>query len=588
MEASRAGTSEPLTEEPSLTEPAADSAPLSSPRATPRASAVSALLARPYMVDALALAALVLAVAFLWGRALGTWFWEDEAIAVGVAEHSLGQIPEVLRQDGSPPFYYALLHVWMSLFGTSEVATHVLSLIFGVAIIPIALWAGWSLFGRRAGWICAGLAALNPYLALFSTETRMYSLVALLSVLVSAAFLHAFVYRRRKYAVMFAVALVLLMYTHNWGILFAAGAGLALVPCLVQSSDRKRLFLDAALAFGAAALAYLPWLPTLLYQRSQDLQPWALPATLVDVRDTVVFVLGGIGVATALALVFGLGVAAMAWRPWSRPALSVVALGVIAGVVLLGGWRTVLTYRYMGAVLGPLLIALAAALAYAGRMAIAAIAVAILLTAPIGAKGPPYQKSNARAVGESVAPSLRPGDIVLSPNFEFVPLAAYYLPDGLRYLDANGPVPDVGVVDWRDANERLRRGDPARTLPPVINDVPVGGRVLVVCPPTGAGAPALQGTPGAESIGPSTEVGEGIEEAAVGQTTPVPNSVVLFHALNRFRCKQVQAMLREDRRLELEQELIAPVTDVRATAMDGLLFEKVTNEVPDAEEAPES
>ena len=33
-----------------------------------------------------------------------------------------GEIPGLLRQDGSPPAFYLLLHAWTDLAGTSEVA----------------------------------------------------------------------------------------------------------------------------------------------------------------------------------------------------------------------------------------------------------------------------------------------------------------------------------------------------------------------------------------------------------------------------------------------------------------------------------
>ena len=78
-------------------------------------------------------------------------FWSDEAIATGVASHSLSAIPGILRDAGSTPLYYFLLHVWIGVFGPGEAATHVLSLLLGLLAIPLAMWAGWSLFGRRAG-----------------------------------------------------------------------------------------------------------------------------------------------------------------------------------------------------------------------------------------------------------------------------------------------------------------------------------------------------------------------------------------------------------------------------------------------------
>lgn len=38
-------------------------------------------------------------------RMLSAPLWGDEATTVGVAGHSLGSLPGVLRNDGSPPLY---------------------------------------------------------------------------------------------------------------------------------------------------------------------------------------------------------------------------------------------------------------------------------------------------------------------------------------------------------------------------------------------------------------------------------------------------------------------------------------------------
>ena len=97
------------------------------------------------------LVALLLISAFIRTRNLSGQFWMDEALSVGIASHPLDAIPGVLRHDGSPPLFYALLHGWMTLFGPSESATHALSLLCAMLTVPIGMWAGWSLFGRRAG-----------------------------------------------------------------------------------------------------------------------------------------------------------------------------------------------------------------------------------------------------------------------------------------------------------------------------------------------------------------------------------------------------------------------------------------------------
>src|SRR5438309_11496702 len=82
--------------------------------------------------------------AFIRSRYIGGQFWMDEAITTGIASHPLGQIPGLLRHDGSPPLYYFLLHFWIKGFGASEAATHWLSLLFGLLTIPAAFWAGTS------------------------------------------------------------------------------------------------------------------------------------------------------------------------------------------------------------------------------------------------------------------------------------------------------------------------------------------------------------------------------------------------------------------------------------------------------------
>jgi len=204
----------------------------------------------------------------------------DEGIAIGISSHPLSEIPGLLRQDASPPFYYLVLHVWTSVFGDSESRTHLLSLLFALGTIPTAFWAGRSLFGRRTGWTCAVLAAVSPFIAAYTNETRMYSLVVLLALVATATFLHSFVYRRRGHLTAFVLSLVLLLYTHNWGLFFAAGAGVAVVVCLLSSADRRPLLVDAVLAFGTSAVLYSPWVPTLLYQQAHTGSPSTPKVTL--------------------------------------------------------------------------------------------------------------------------------------------------------------------------------------------------------------------------------------------------------------------------------------------------------------------
>jgi mannosyltransferase len=459
--------------------------------ATASAASPGPASTRPAVVDMGALLGLLAGLAYLWSRGRHTWYWTDEALSVGMSSHSLAQLPEVLAQDTSPPLYHVLLNLWMTWFGSSEAATHSLSLLFALAVVPAALWAGWSLFDRRTGWMCAVLASVSPFLAAYANESRMYSLVALLSLLVTATFLHAFVHRRRRFLPAFALLLGLALYTHYWSFFLALGTGVALVVCLAHSSERRPLLVDGVLAYGAAGLLFAPWLPTLLYQQAHTVVGWALPPTLQLVRDDVLGLFGGPVPAAALALGAGGALVLSLHRPWDRSSLLSVAVVVIAVVAVAAGWATSRTNaqwhgRYLGIVLAPVLLALGAALARAGPTAVAAVAVVAVLSAPLSAGVPLDAKSDAKGWAQEVGPLLKPDDLVFAP-IGAVPLLAHYLPSGLRYATTTGPVVDPLAADWRDAMERLGRGGPVASLAPLVERLPAGGHVVLSCPPVEVG-----------------------------------------------------------------------------------------------------
>ena len=162
----------------------------------------------------------------LRSRSLDGSLWIDEAISRGIAVHDPTEIPGLLRQDGSPPLYYLLLHAWTAVLGDTEAALRSLSLVAALLTVPAALWAGRAIAGRAAGWIAAALAAFNPFLTIYAQEARMYALVALLSMLACGSFARGFVDGSGRHRALFAVELGALLYTHAWAV-NVAGAILA-------------------------------------------------------------------------------------------------------------------------------------------------------------------------------------------------------------------------------------------------------------------------------------------------------------------------------------------------------------------------
>ena len=434
----------------------------------------------------------------------GAGLWMDEGISVGIASHPLGEIPGLLRQDGSPPLYYLVLHGWMALFGTSETATHALSLLCSLVSIPAALWAGWCLFGPRVGWTFAALVAFSPYLSYFATETRMYALVVLLALLATASFLHAFAFRRRRYLSLFIPSLVLVLYTHNWGLWLAGAAAAALVPCAVAASDRRKVARDAAISFGIVGAAYLPWVPTLLYQAAHTGAPWSprpLPRQAVSV---VADVLGDPHERVLVALLLVAGPVVWSLLRSSRRLRPAVAATAVMAVVTVGlGWSAAQVSpawvpRYLAVCAPAILLLAAVGLSLAGTRGVVALALILIFwvqplarVSGLRPRGIAGQKVSVQPLARAVAGRLGPGDLVIVMQMEEVPALAYYLPKALQFATAMGPVADPGIVDWRNALARMRDSTVVGDLQPSLDQLPVGAEVVLICAQPGTGPTSL-------------------------------------------------------------------------------------------------
>jgi mannosyltransferase len=434
---------------------------------------------------------LLAASLFLKTRAIGASLWMDEGLSIGIGSQHLFDIPHVLRQDGSPPLYYMLLSVWMNVFGSGPKDTQGLSVAIALLGVPAGLWAGWSLFGRRAGYIAAALFAFNGFLTAYAQETRMYALMIVLSLLVTAAFLHVFVYRRRRYLPLFAGVLALMMYTHNWGLFVAAGAVAALVPCYLESQDRRPLVRDALIGFGGAGLLYLPWLPTLLWQVKHTGAPWLNAPRFGAPIQISKSLLGGGTPTTAFLLGGGFGLAAILQRRTDRDeSMAIVAAATLCIGTLAIAWvfsqiSPAWTTRYLGVALGPILLLAALGLARAGNLGLVALVIVLGVWAVPKTYGL-KNKSNADDLGQAVRSQnlLHRGDLVISMQPEQAPLIDYNLPPGLRYATPMGPVANPRIMDWRDSQDRLEDATTARNLDPLLANLPPHGRVLLVHPVT--------------------------------------------------------------------------------------------------------
>lgn len=436
------------------------------------------------------MAALVMLAVALRLPAMGRTYWVDEGISIGIASHPITKIFGLLRLDGSPPLFYVLLHLWMGVLGSSEWSTHALALLTSVAVIPVAWWSGRTLFGTRCAWCAAALAATNPFLNWYGTETRMYPLVCSLAIAAVTFSVRAAERRDRRDALWAAIAFSALLYTHNWGLYLFVVTVVAIGGREILRRDWRGVLVVTAAA-GGVGLAYLAWLPIFIAQARHTAAPWAVRPGVGDLISDPASILGGtLGAVVEPVIIVGV---LATWFLLRHPTGTARRIGAIGIATIVLGWSAAQiepswASRYLAVGLGPLLIATAGILGITrvGRLMVAGIAVSLVGWSVIGSLLPDPNansaKSNVAAVVAAARPYLSPGDLVIVTQTEQLAVVEHYLPDGLVYATPTGPVSDPRVVDWRDLVPRLARADVCDTIAPEVDTLDPHAHVLVINP----------------------------------------------------------------------------------------------------------
>lgn len=111
--------------------------------------------------------------------ALDQSLWLDEATtAVSVESHSLASLfTQFLRYDFHPPLYYLFMKLWTALFGSSEVALRLPSVLFSLLAGYMVFRIGKHVKNASTGLWASALFLFNPLIVYYSQEARMYMMV---------------------------------------------------------------------------------------------------------------------------------------------------------------------------------------------------------------------------------------------------------------------------------------------------------------------------------------------------------------------------------------------------------------------------
>ncbi|HVJ00581.1 MAG TPA: glycosyltransferase family 39 protein [Sphingomonas sp.] len=377
--------------------------------------------------------------------------WFDEIASVTFAHQAPGRLwSGWMVRESNPPLYYTMLGGWIRLFGTSDVAVRLLSVITGLTGIVAAWWLARRIGGVRAGLFAAALLAVSAAHLDYSQEARATMLTQTAALLGCVA-MTAYLERPRLGPLLgYVAAATVALYAHTTMALFVALANVAMLWLLRR--DRRALggWLAANLAV-ALLWSWWAWISLEQIRAGGAGFAWidrpSLGRALLT-TGTVYLPLYLAGedlfVAPLLALAWIGGFAWLGLRD-RRPAvglLATLAAGAPLLLWLVSQWVPMLLERTLFWAAGPMIVLLAVALASIRARYIGPGLLAALLLVEAGAllRWLPERESEAWPQALAAAARIDPGGVLLAESDAMGVAAERYLPGtGLRLVILDQP-----------------------------------------------------------------------------------------------------------------------------------------------------
>ena len=209
-------------------------------------------------IPAALIAFVILGAVVRWIVAGQDLFADELATYWIVSTHGASGVVDTVSTTAeiSPPLGFLL--TWLtSRIGLAPELIRLPALIAGICSIPLVYAVGVRTVGRGAALAAAAFTTLSPFMIFYSAEARGYGVMMAFVLLSTLALLTAIDGGRRRWWVAYGVFVALAAYTHYTSI-FVLGAQF-LWALWAHPRARRPLLIATA----AAALAYIPWLPSL-------------------------------------------------------------------------------------------------------------------------------------------------------------------------------------------------------------------------------------------------------------------------------------------------------------------------------------
>ena len=328
----------------------------------------------------LLLVSLVLLMIFSFGaNGLNTdSIWTDELYSInniGGFDPPYGprDIIDSLRENSPDhvPLFYLLLAAWAQLAGWWQLSLRLFSVLAGMLMIAWLYRFTCDFFCRATALVAVVLMGTSAYMVLYFHDIRMYTLLLLFGLI------HCWLYWRivhgsnvnRRSWLWFVLSAVGLLYTHFFAFFVFALLGIYHVAFV----DKSRKWLRLLLAWGASAVLFLPYLPTLIsaVQLASANEKVTVRAASANEIVLALAKLLGNGEAIVLVIFVGMIVVALVFKRNAHALrLTIVSIAVLALIILLNevvGIIPVSRMRYFLVLWIPIIILFAHGVSVASR-----------------------------------------------------------------------------------------------------------------------------------------------------------------------------------------------------------------------------
>ena len=395
-----------------------------------------------------ALSAVIILGAYLRLTALNRQsLWFDEIDVVVRAQRPLGQVLHTFVQQGeNGPLYNLMLALWIRVAGISEIAVRFPSAVAGTLAIPLIYLLGRRVAGSTVGLLAAGLLAISPYHVWYSQEAKMYSIVVLLALASTYAFVAALETNDRFWWAAYVVVTSLMFYTHVVTVLIFVAQSLYAVLAYRSWRGREKSWLIAA---AALTLPYVPiaiWAAKVVGLTGTHVATWQPPVALWDAIQIfgIKFAINRYTMTEQVraeilyAVLAGIGILALAWlsrrNRWWLLFTSLTVVPVF-GLWLVSIRQSVFSDRYGIVALPAYLLLIAVAVGWMLRQHIvwplgllAAFFLIALAWGPLRDvnRTKTAQKEDWRSAYARIGEQAQPGDVILVQPGYLITTYDYY------------------------------------------------------------------------------------------------------------------------------------------------------------------